>query len=1281
MCVLPVAIAATAIAQEAAKPAAEPAVPEKKIPVETVPAATVEDEDILVLSPFTVDATKDKGYYAANTLAGSRLKTNLADLGSSISVITAQQMADTASTDINDIFRYEVNTEGSLTYTPNVQSLRGDGFIDQIAGATSGNFTSYTNAAANRVRGLGSPTPAINYYSTNPSLPFDSYNTQSVEISRGPNSMIFGLGSPAGIVNQSTASAQLNKRSTTLSFRADQNGSFRSSLSFNQSLIRDKLAIYGAALYDDRRFERDPAYDKTKRFYGAVTVKPFKTTVIKANIEKYDNDNHRPNTLTPRDFVTQWNLAGQPYYNSRTHTINSGQTGAVLSMLVNNAANTPYAQTVRDFVISRPGYNPALRGTSATVFGGTDTTFNFYNGYNIFADNAGIIGMPTGTAAGAGYVAGGTSPNILYVPGIIAGGNDVHLSRSFMQISNGQVVNWQRPTYQYQYLTGFGIAGNPAGNPALYPTAGNVYLNNTWSDIYTHSYTASGGWTAAGNGILGSSYRYPGVTDKSIYDWTSINLNSMNFGSAKNVNYNMEIEQELPGKVFVSAGWFRQDYHSRSNYTLAQLNTATLYVDTNKYLPDGTDNPYFGKPYVQDVDPDSFVNDQLDDHYRAMIAWTPDFTKNTDWTRWFGRHQVIGLWSRDVSMLTTYRQRLQYISSASDTGRYRFMNNPNANANGTPTGWTYQSTSIRRTFYLANPGDPNGKVTQSAGYWDPLSYTGDIQVYDYDQSRFIPVNMTTAFTDFDGATGRNQRLVDSISAGMTNYLWENRLITTFGFRRDTVKSRVTNTGLAAVRDASGNIIAPAITNPNKWVDGVFQRDFLFNRWGPYGKQIGDTQTLGGVFRPFQGWRPIERGAEGGSQFWQFVRSFGFSFNKSNNFNPASQALGDLYGVQLPKPTGEGKDFGIQFSLLDNKLFARVTWFEATNQDENITAPAVFSRLTSNVDQTLFRNWARTITLINLQAVHPGDARYDPTSTTFAQNITAAEDLEVQAGAEKIWQLPYEYYGTRPFATGATRNAEAKGMEAEINYNPLPNWTMKFTFGKQDTKYASLLKEFTPWNAQRMAVFTSARAADYLLPQYQGLATYTTSGGRAVNLTNFWSSFGYNSNVFPESAGANPEAIYNRDVAPQLTLDRDLQGQSVQGQRKYRWSFLTTYTFERGLLKGFAVGGNERWEDKAVIGYRGKASGLVTNYYNGQPTLDLADTSRPVYDSAHYYTDLWISYRYRFLRDKVNMKVQLNVANVFENGGLRAVAVNYDGTPYSYRIVDPRQFNLSATFEF
>ena len=124
MCVLPAAVVLRSSAQTAA-----PA-PEKKIPVETVPAdkkIVVEDDDLLVLSPFVVNTAKDTGYFAENTLAGSRMKTKLSDLGASISVVTKAQMEDFASTDVNDIFRYEVNTEGSGTYTPIQLTSKSDG--------------------------------------------------------------------------------------------------------------------------------------------------------------------------------------------------------------------------------------------------------------------------------------------------------------------------------------------------------------------------------------------------------------------------------------------------------------------------------------------------------------------------------------------------------------------------------------------------------------------------------------------------------------------------------------------------------------------------------------------------------------------------------------------------------------------------------------------------------------------------------------------------------------------------------------------------------------------------------------------------------------------------------------------------------------------------------------------------------------------------------------------------------------------------------------------------
>jgi outer membrane receptor for ferric coprogen and ferric-rhodotorulic acid len=127
-------------------------------------SSTSEDAAI-VLTPFQVTTTKDSGYFAENTLAGSRLNTNLADLAASITVVTKQQMDDTASLDINDVFKYEASTEGSGTYTPSIVD-RGTA-KDSVAGYSFGNNgDSTTNAQSNRIRGLAAPDAAINYFPT-----------------------------------------------------------------------------------------------------------------------------------------------------------------------------------------------------------------------------------------------------------------------------------------------------------------------------------------------------------------------------------------------------------------------------------------------------------------------------------------------------------------------------------------------------------------------------------------------------------------------------------------------------------------------------------------------------------------------------------------------------------------------------------------------------------------------------------------------------------------------------------------------------------------------------------------------------------------------------------------------------------------------------------------------------------------------------------------------------------------------------------------------------------
>jgi hypothetical protein len=304
---------------------------------------------------------------------------------------------------------------------------------------------------------------------------------------------------------------------------------------------------------------------------------------------------------------------------------------------------------------------------------------------------------------------------------------------------------------------------------------------------------------------------------------------------------------------------------------------------------------------------------------------------------------------------------------------------------------------------------------------------------------------------------------------------------------------------------------------------------------------------------------------------------------------------------------------------------------------------------------------------------------NPTLPGFDDTLPQAVEDQVRTAAAVIWKQPYLYYDSLPFSTqNATRSADARGYEIEVNYNPTSSWTMRFTFGRQDTKYSDVLREFDAWHGERDPIWQAAKAADFLLPQYQQFATYTSGGGRPVDLRNFWTSYGFTTDITLDNQNGwtNVENYYNAVVTPQVAVGRDLNGQSAPGQRKYRGAVTTNYTFQEGRFKNFSVGGSQRWESKSVIGYYGRASGL-----NGSPTLDVSDVSKPIYDSDNSYTDLWVSYNRRIMNDKVRWKLQLNIGNVFENGGLQVVGVNYDASPYAFRIVDPRQFTLTSSFDF
>jgi hypothetical protein len=259
-------------------------------------------EEPIVLSPFVIDSSEDKGSYQATaTLAGTRLRTELKDVGSSISVITSQFLQDTGAKNSEDLLVYTGNTE--------VGGTRGN-----FAGTGNGQELSESDKllkpnANTRVRGLTAADNTRDFFLTD--IPWDGYNVGRVDIQRGPNAILFGMGSPAGIINTSIDQAGFAD-SNKVEARFDNEGSIRGSVNLNKVLLPDELAIRLASLSDRTKYRQKPAFSDDDRIYGAVRYDPAflkkngMTTSFRANFEHGSIDSNRPRSLTPGDQITSW---------------------------------------------------------------------------------------------------------------------------------------------------------------------------------------------------------------------------------------------------------------------------------------------------------------------------------------------------------------------------------------------------------------------------------------------------------------------------------------------------------------------------------------------------------------------------------------------------------------------------------------------------------------------------------------------------------------------------------------------------------------------------------------------------------------------------------------------------------------------------------------------------------------------------------------------------------------------------------------------------------------
>jgi outer membrane receptor protein involved in Fe transport len=262
-------------------------------------------EPVLVLSPFVVQSSSDVGYQASESLAGTGLKSKLTDLGASVSVVTSKLMEDTGSKNLGDILVYQTNME--------VRGFGGNlsGANPSLGGVT-GEPSLGNGPTGTRVRGLAEATQARNFYRS--IIPMDGYNTDRLEINRGANALLFGVGSPAGIINTSTTAAELHKSSGKVELAGGSYGSWRSSFDFNLAPKRGELAVRVAAVRDEEKYQQDFAFTDTERYYAAAAwdIKALRnrgiltSTTLRASYENGDITSNNPRVLPPNDRYSSW---------------------------------------------------------------------------------------------------------------------------------------------------------------------------------------------------------------------------------------------------------------------------------------------------------------------------------------------------------------------------------------------------------------------------------------------------------------------------------------------------------------------------------------------------------------------------------------------------------------------------------------------------------------------------------------------------------------------------------------------------------------------------------------------------------------------------------------------------------------------------------------------------------------------------------------------------------------------------------------------------------------
>jgi outer membrane receptor for ferric coprogen and ferric-rhodotorulic acid len=736
-----------------------------------------------------------------------------------------------------------------------------------------------------------------------------------------------------------------------------------------------------------------------------------------------------------------------------------------------------------------------------------------------------------------------------------------------------------------------------------------------------------------------------GVSSRDVYDYSRINLAAPNSIKDQVETTTVEFEQFALNterhKLAFQVAWQREDADRVNRNIIGQASAGNasyyLYIDPNTRLLDGRPNPYFGRPYIGAGEPVTQEQPMTRDSYRGQGVYIADFTSSKTWTRWLGRQQFLGYYEERKTKEFRYRFR---DVMTSDNPIYAPAGRPKGNQSSSgiaPNPVFGVAPLATRGYYHYYTGDNQGGNIDYA----PTGY----ELGNYGFSWFNPATNAwvtdqvtlgrAGITEGTAGTFSVLNLIKTRGGMIQSTLLDDRIVATFGKRSDENRNKAQR---------------PSFLKANG-----YEFDYaMMDGWGgDWALRSGDTKTSGIVVKPFRGWSFIERSrASGGASGFvsQLLGGLTAYYNKSDSFRPDSPAISILLN-ELPNPTSEGKDYGFSINL-GNKFVLRANKYTTNQVNTRAGQSAIFAQRTLRLD---FANFAGNADAISLQRQ--------------ARNWTTAGNpgftpAQVESAVATIMGLTAAQLNT--FNTNViseTSDVSASGKEFELSYNPNSHWTLRANLTQQFSKDANLSPNVPAWIRQRLPVWetiidprSGAKWLDtiYVGDQPNGTAvrgtTTTTAGGFLIG------------NVI------NP-----------LALVQATEGKARPQTREWRFNLNTSYRLagitEQKHLKRMTLGGAVRWESKGAIGYYGVP-------VNGDIHAAIQlDPDRPIYDSAHAYFDGFATYTTRLFNDKVHARFQLNVRNIQESKAhLQAVGAYPNGVGHTFRIINPRTFIFTTTFD-